>query len=474
MSDTYVVHWFRRDLRLEDNTALNRALETGHPVIPLFIFDPTLLNKTSGSAPRMAFMLQALQNLNHNLQKHGSRLFVRIGNPLHVFTQLATEINISAIYANRDYSPYARRRDDAIQTHLGKPVFLSDDALLVPPEKLLKADGQPYVVFTPFKKQWNTLKKMPVSSLVHGVFASNEALVSPPIPALNELGYNETIAIPPANEHIARERLNAFVEADIYRYEDDRNRLPISPFSTERPAGSSYLSPYLRFGLLSPRQCYWSARHAYERNTDNRARESIATWVSELTWRDFYAHILFHFPHVVQNNFKKEYNKLEWRHEDDELSAWKEGMTGYPIVDAAMRQLKAIGWMPNRARMIVASFLTKHLLIHWQAGEAHFMNWLIDGDLAANNGGWQWAASTGTDAQPYFRIFNPVSQSQKFDPKGDYIRHWVPELSALDATKIHAPCQNSRPPQYPPPIVEHNMARQRALEAFKRIQVNRQ
>ncbi len=464
----FTIHWFRRDIRLADNTALNHALESGASVIPLFIFDPLILAKTSHSAPRMAFLLDALTHLDADLRRQGSRLFIRHGRPLDVFKQISHEIAISAIYANRDYSPYARQRDATLD-QLGIPFHLYDDMLLIPPQDLLKSDGQPYVVFTPFKKQWNTLKKAPIWDNVIGRFADVQALVSENIPTLKQLGYSDTIPLPQASEQRAIQRLNAFLQADIYRYDTDRNLLPNTPFSDERTAGSSYLSPYLRFGLLSPRQCYWGARTAYEQGTDPRARQSVATWVSELTWRDFYAHILYHFPHVAQENFKKEYNTMEWHNASNALSAWKEGMTGYPIVDAAMRQLKAIGWMPNRARMIVASFLTKDLLIHWREGEKHFMDWLIDGDLAANNGGWQWAAGTGTDAQPYFRIFNPVSQSQQFDPNGDYIRHWVPELRGFPARDIHAPWIANRTAQYPPPIVDHHLARQQALAAFKKV-----
>jgi deoxyribodipyrimidine photo-lyase len=235
-------------------------------------------------------------------------------------------------------------------------------------------------------------------------------------------------------------------------------------------AGTSYLSPYFRFGLLSPRQVYWAAQKARTEIASPSRQNSIEAWVSELIWREFYMHILHFFPHVMGSSFRPKYDQLAWRYAEGELQAWQAGMTGYPVVDAAMRQLKTIGWMHNRARMIVASFLTKHLLMDWREGERHFMRWLIDGDPAANNGGWQWVAGTGTDAQPYFRIFNPISQSQKFDPAGIYIRRWIPELRDVPTQYIHAPHQMPTTPRhYPPPIVDHAFARARALAAYQAI-----
>ena len=276
------------------------------------------------------------------------------------------------------------------------------------------------------------------------------------------------ITIPSAEESYAQDRLANYIKFGINNYAEARNYLPIDPFSDDRPSGSSYLSHYFRMGILSPRQAYWSARDKYVNVEAQSVRESIETWVSELTWREFYMHIMAHFPHVDRHNFRDTYDALEWRDALDELQAWKDGMTGYPIIDAPMRQLKAIGWMPNRARMIVASFLTKDLLIHWQEGEKHFMQYLLDGDPAANNGGWQWAAGTGTDAQPYLRIFNPISQSKKFDKNGTYIRHWIPELKSVPDKFIHEPWKMENPPDnYPEPIVDHKFARERTLDAFK-------
>jgi len=253
----------------------------------------------------------------------------------------------------------------------------------------------------------------------------------------------------------------------LTQYATTRNALVINPFATPRPTGSSYLSPYLRLGLLSPRHAYHSALAALDSAASEGERESIHTWISELAWRDFYVQVLHHAPHVLSRDFKAQYAQLAWEQDDEKLAAWHAGRTGYPIIDAPMRQLNAIGWMPNRARMIVASFLTRDLLIHWRAGDLYFMQHLIDGDLAANNGGWQWAAGTGTDAQPFHRIFNPVMQSEKF-ATGVYLRHWLPELKDVPDEFIHAPWTMPKPPRdYPSPIVDHRWARDRALAVFR-------
>jgi deoxyribodipyrimidine photo-lyase len=293
---------------------------------------------------------------------------------------------------------------------------------------------------------------------------------TPGVPTLAELGIESAINVPVADPDIACQRLEAFVGGPIYDYGHSRNALISDPFAADPAVGTSYLSPYLRFGLLSPRAVYWAAQDALAAAPGDEARQSVNAWINELIWREFYAHILYHFPHVNRGNFRREYDALRWRDAPQEFAAWQRGETGYPIVDAAMRQLRQIGWMPNRARMIVASFLTKDLLIHWQAGEQHFMQCLIDGDPAANNGGWQWAAGTGTDAQPYFRIFNPVSQGQKYDPQGVYVRRWLPELRDTPDKFIHAPWMMNTPPAgYPAPVVDHALARQRTLAAFKAI-----
>ncbi|WP_343416000.1 deoxyribodipyrimidine photo-lyase [Candidatus Flexifilum breve] len=276
--------------------------------------------------------------------------------------------------------------------------------------------------------------------------------------------------MPDAGEAVALHRLERFTADAIYRYGDTRNRLTAYPF--DDLVSTSALSPYLRFGMLSPRQAYHAAARLLEDADALSAseRQSIQTWISELAWRDFYNHILYHFPHVLERSFKPEYDRVEYRDAPEEFERWAAGMTGYPVIDAAMRQMNTLGWMHNRARMIVASFLTKDLLIYWRRGDLHFMQHLIDGDLAANNGGWQWSAGTGTDAQPYFRIFNPISQSEQYDPEGEYIRAFVPELRDVLTPYIHAPWTLPTPPKdYPSPMVEHSAARQRTLAAFKKV-----
>lgn len=472
MSPQPVIYWFRRDLRLQDNLAFHAALTSGSPVIPLFVFDPSILRSSRSGSPRMAFLLKALAALDQSLRAVGAALIIKHGSPLEVLANMVREQNAAALYFNRDYSPFAVRRDQAIRDVLSVPVHVSDDAVLLPPEQVLKGDGSPYTVYTPYKNAW---RKLPKPEIVKSEFRGEQFyaapdLMSDDLPTLRSLGFSESVPLPPASETVAANRLSVFVAEDIFNYADGRNRLLVQPFSEAASGGSSALSPYFRLGLLSPRQAYWAARDAYARAHNDADRESVTTWVDELIWREFYMQILAHFPHTEKENFKRQYDDVAWRHAPDELATWKAGMTGYPIVDAAMRQLMQIGWMPNRARMIVASFLTKDLLIHWHEGELHFMQWLIDGDPAANNGGWQWAAGTGTDAQPYFRIFNPVAQSEKFDPTGAYIRYWLPELRDLPLKQLYAPWRSPSPVKnYPAPMVDHAQARERTLAAFKMV-----
>lgn len=464
-----VIHWFRRDLRLHDNTALNAALESGARVIPLFIFDRRIYAGSRAAGARTSFLLEGLKKLDDALRKQGSGLLIRHGEPAIVLQQLLEAASADKIFFNRDYSPYARQRDRQIHDLFGaERVHAAHDLLLHPPTTVMTNAGSPYTVFTPFKRAWLSKTKQPPHT-AGGRFHNLEDIDSAVLPALADLSATCTIELPEAGEAAALRRLERFAEHTLSSYDAGRDYVYAQPW-LEKPQGTSALSPYLRLGFLSVRQAYAAAVSAESATISPAARESIATWISELAWRDFYTHILYHFPQVVARSFREEYDRVEWRDASDEYDAWVAGMTGYPIVDAAMRQLQQTGWMHNRARMIVASFLTKDLLHDWRRGEAHFMRHLLDGDPAANNGGWQWSAGTGTDAQPYFRIFNPVSQSQKCDPEGMYIRHFIPELRDVPTEYIHAPWMMPSPPsRYPRPIVDHAHARERALAAFKLV-----
>ena len=464
-----VIHWFRRDLRLADNQALHAACRSGAPVLPVFVFDDHILSRVRVGGPRLAFMLQALRSLDEALREFGTHLHILRGEPAAQISALIRDTQAQALYFNADYSPYASQRDTSLRESLEISVHIFDDLVLMPPDRVLKADATPYMVYTPYKNKWNEQDKPAISehSFKPEQFVSAEALAASTIPDLSSFGYNNPIAIPEASERAAATLLQQFIDQDAKHYSETRNYLVSYPYGNERPEGTSYLSPYLHLGLISPRTCYWAAREAYQGTQSKNYRESIATWVSELTWREFYLQIMAHYPHVLKRDFVDTYLNMAWQDDKALLDAWKNGETGYPVVDAPMRQLRAIGWMPNRARMIVASFLTKDLLIHWLEGDHYFMQHLIDGDAASNNGGWQWAAGTGTDAQPYFRIFNPVSQSEKFATP-DYLRHWLPELQDVPDKHIHAPwLMDKAPPAYPAPIVDHAQAREATLAAFK-------
>ena len=465
-----VICWFRRDLRLSDHTALREAIHSGEDVIPLFIFDPSILHSERLSVPRLKFMLDALKSMSTELHKHQRDLLVRHGEPLDVLHDLIDEADATALYFNIDYTPYARQRDETIREGLSISVKTFHDRLLMAPGDVLKQDGDPYVVYTPFKNKWRKQPNKPSIVEDYEVVAAHlvdvDGWQNDGIPTLADLGHGETIDTPTASESEAQRLLTDWLDAGIAHYDDRRDDLG-NPHESPR-TGTSFLSPYIRFGIIATRTIYWACREAYAQATKQAHKDSIGAFVDEIIWHEFYTHILWYFPRVKTQNFREKYDAVQWSEDAQKLQRWKDGQTGYPVVDAAMRQLKSIGWMHNRARMIVASFLTKHLLIDWREGEKHFMQWLIDGDLAANNGGWQWAAGTGTDAQPYFRIFNPISQSKKYDPDGDYIRRWVPELRDLAAEDIHEPWKLNPPlADYPPPIVEHKEARQAALSAYE-------
>lgn len=463
------IWWIRRDLRLTDNQALAAARQYDR-VIPVYILDPVLWTSDWVGEKRQAFLLAGLRQLDSALQARGSRLIIRLGDPAEELAKLVQETHAAAIWAEADYSPYARKRDQAIAPTL--PLILVAGVSLFEPGQVVKNDGTPYVVYTPFSK---TCQLFPPPTAAECLPApdylnpcSLPSLGIPDTPALSA-------SIPfPAGETEGQRRLHAFAgqwQDPIRYYAERRDRLDL--------AGTSTLSPYLRLGMVSVRQVAvqaWTCITAAPLAGDKEAQRGAEVWLNELLWREFYIHILYHFPYVRQSSFRPEFDGMAWENDAEQFLAWQEGRTGYPVVDAAMRQLLATGWMHNRGRMIVASFLVKDLLIDWRWGENWFMQQLIDGDPAANNGGWQWTAGTGTDAAPYFRIFSPVSQSQRFDPDGQFIRHWLPELTRVPLARLHAPWEMSATEQkaahciigqdYPAPIVDRTQTRPRTLQTY--------
>jgi deoxyribodipyrimidine photo-lyase len=442
------IWWIRRDLRLADNQPLQTALKVGS-VLPVFILDPAF---SSSSPRRKNFLYEGLSLLDTDLHQRNSYLILRNGKPLDVLRELVHETGAQNIIAEEDFTPYARTRDQQIAKEL--PLQLVHGQTVQHPEFVKKADGKPYTVYTPYSKVWKSrltnIQLIPAPKQI----PTPDGIKTEALPAFEKNTYF------PAGEQEAIKRLSKFIDSSIVKYADHRDRMDLD--------GTSSLSPYLHFGMLGLRQAVSAAKQA---QIHGRGAE---IWLNELIWREFYIQILYHFPHVTKTAFNTALANIPWRNNETEFEAWKNGLTGVPIVDAAMRQLKETGWMHNRARMIVASFLVKDLLIDWRWGEAWFMENLLDGDIAANNGGWQWTAGTGTDAAPYFRIFNPVLQSAKFDPNGDYIRKWVPELHGVNAKEIHAPWENDvNVNGYPAkPIVDREVVKERTLNAYKSSKLN--
>jgi deoxyribodipyrimidine photo-lyase len=477
---TTAIWWIRRDLRLTDNQALTHALEQANQVIPLFIDAPEAMLAAGNNAKQHAFLLAGLYHLHEDLHMRGSTLVMRRGDPQHELAQLLAETGAEAIIAEEDYDPLVRQRDAQLARHL--PLHLVGGLTVHHPTTILKADGTPYKVYTPFSKSWKTLTPPSAADLLPAphTIPTPDGLSGLSLPAAASIPPHAASPWPQQGEAAARRHLHAFLgeghahePAPVDRYATDRDRM-------DRDGGTSNLSPFLRFGILSPRQAVVAALAAIERAAakDTQAREGAASWLNELIWREFYLAILYHFPQVTTQSFRAEYDRIAWENDEEMFAAWCAGRTGYPLVDAAMRQLTHSGWMHNRARMIVASFLVKDLLIDWRWGERFFRSHLLDGDVAANTGGWQWTAGTGTDAAPYFRVFHPVTQSKKYDPQGLYIHRWVPELAAVPERFIHTPWEMPQDVQervecmigqaYPAPIVDHKWARTRALEAYRK------
>ena len=471
------VHWHRRDLRRHDNRGLALAAgltgEADGPAVPLFVFDDEVL--AHGSPPRVRFMLNCLAALRGEYRDHGSDLVVRRGDPREVVPAVAAAVDAERVAWNRQYSGLARDRDAAVRRALAeadRPREAVHDAVHHEPGTITTNDGDPYSVFTYFGRKWHDREKdepVPAPS-TDGLVAADDltaAGVEPgALPSLDDLGFDEpTASLPDAGTEAARERLAAFCDGPIYEYEEAR----------EYPArdGTSRLSPHLAWGTIGVREVY-AETAAARAEVDGEADEAAKEFQEQLAWREFYTHVLYHNPSVVSENYTEYENPIGWRDDPASLAAWKDGETGYPIVDAGMRQLRREAWMHNRVRMIVASFLTKDLLIDWREGYDWFRRKLVDHDTANNNGGWQWAASTGTDAQPYFRIFNPMTQGERYDPDGEYVREYVPELRGVDAETIHSwheledAERTAAAPDYPAPVVDHAERREAALAMFER------
>ncbi len=466
------VHWFRSDLRLRDNTALAAAAaDSARELVLLFVLDERLLRGDALGPPRLRFLLDSLARLGAVLAARGQRLVVKRGVPEQVIPALLRELGIDRIHWNRDYGPFARRRDAAVRaaaTAFGVTVHEHKDRVVFESHELRTKTGGPFQVYTPFRNAWwerwhaerpalsGPLRLPPPIATVQG-----DAL-----PTASSLGVvDDATQLPTAGEDAAARRLDRFLAGPIRDYLRDRDRPDID--------GTSRLSPYLRFGAISVRTCVHAALEVL--HAEPRARDGARKWIDELIWREFYHAILSENPHVLMRCYRAEYDALAWDDDDASFRAWCAGRTGYPFVDAAMRQLAASGWMHNRARMVVASFLTKDLGIDWRRGERFLYQRLVDGDPASNNGGWQWAASTGTDAQPYFRIFHPVTQGERFDPEGAYVRRFVPELRDVELRFLQKPWQAPSPPRgYPSPIVDHAERRIRALRRFEAVRAGRE
>lgn len=423
--------WFRRDLRLEDNAGLYEALKSGHPVLPFFLFDRNILDLLENRTDRrVEFIYSILLDLQQELRDLGTALEVFYGRPAEAFRHLLSNYDLAAVYTNTDYEPHATERDSGISALLhekGIPFHSYKDQVIFEKNEVLKDDGRPYTVFTPYSRKWHSLlddfylRSYPAKKYLRNFhqWKGNG------IPTLASMGFRAAgEPFPPAT-----------IESTVLKSYRDKRDLP-------GIHGTSRLGLHLRFGTISIRML---AR---------KAAEYSDTYLNELIWRDFYQMILWHFPHVGKGGaFKPVYDTIKWRNNENDFERWCAGNTGYPLVDAGMRELNTTGFMHNRVRMVVASFLAKHLLVDWRWGEAYFAEKLLDFDLAANNGGWQWAAGSGCDAAPYFRVFNPALQAKKFDPESSYIRKWVPEW---------------KDPAYPPPMVDHELARKRALDTYSK------
>lgn len=430
MADKINIFWFRRDLRLQDNVGLHHALKGEFPVMPIFIFDSEILEKLPEDDPRVTFIFETLQEIRSQLQKyHNSSVAALHGRPKEIFKKLIEENKIDSVYTNHDYEPYALERDTEIKKLLeaNNITFKTfKDQVIFEKDEVVKDDGTPYVVYTPYMRKWKETFNASTDLIEYESYMKN-LLKNKELPnlSLSDIGFKKsTVKVP---DHSVTASL-------INNYEDTRN-------FPAKVNGTSRLGPHLRFGTVSIREMVKKAI----------SEENEVFW-SELIWREFFMQILWHFPQTMNKSFRSKYDRIEWRNSEEEFEKWKNGQTGYALVDAGMRELNQTGYMHNRVRMLVASFLCKHLLIDWRWGEAYFAEKLLDYEMSSNVGNWQWAAGSGVDAAPYFRIFNPMTQVDKFDKEKRYINKWVPELQE---------------PTYPPKMVDHKLARERCLRVYK-------
>jgi deoxyribodipyrimidine photo-lyase len=456
------IHWFRRDLRITDNTALAAAATAAEVVVPVYVASTWKGPHRWTGAPRQTFLCGSLASLDGNLRALGSRLIVREGNAVEALVRLARDTKADVVFTNRDPAPFGCAQEKLLAAALtadGRELRTFKDAAVHERDEVKTGDGGSFRVFTPYSRAWAKLDK-PAPGPRLKKLRTPDAVASEPLPETARWGLGVFSGGVEPGEKAARTRLKAFLAGPVFRYGGRRDLMAED--------GTSGLSQDLRHGLLSPREIYQRAREAAE-SGDADGRNSVWKFISELVWREFYFQILWHYPEVLAHEFNPKYRGMAWDTDAEKYAAWCEGRTGFPIVDAAMRQLNATGTMHNRARMITAMFLTKDLHLDWRMGEQYFMQRLLDGEIASNNGGWQWSAGTGADAAPYFRIQNPWTQSARFDADGAYVKRWVPELAGLPAQMFFTPPADDRPlaPGYPLPMVDHGTERDETLRRFK-------
>ncbi|MEO6846645.1 MAG: deoxyribodipyrimidine photo-lyase [Chthoniobacterales bacterium] len=458
-----VIHWFRRDLRLTDNTALREAMEKAECVIPVFIQSEWKDHHSWTGARRQEFLCGSLLSLAKNIEEFGGKLIVRRGDAGTELEKLLRETRAEALFFNRDPDPFGRameKKIHALAKSIGVTVFEFKDAAIHERDEVLTGSGGSYRVFTPYANAWGRLPKISPKGISKS-FSVSGKIQNLPLPTLGDWNLSPSGALlPEPGERAARKRLSEFLKKRISEYAVSRN-------TPDRDA--SRISQDLRFGLLSIREVFTQCKKHAE-SAPAGSRDSIQKYISELIWREFYMQILWHYPEVLKHEFNPKFRGMKWPGKSENFTCWKNVETGFPIVDAAMRQLHETGYMHNRARMIVAMFLTKDLHLDWRLGEQYFMQMLVDGEIASNNGGWQWSAGTGADAAPYFRIQNPWTQTKSYDPKADYIKRWLPELRDIAPEKLMRPPKERLSRNYPLPIVDHAEARQKTLELYSAAQ----